>query len=230
MRDQLRFTTNRLTSTLTDLNQRQVLDNLTRVADQPSFLPYFAVITDGISDVKDGGSIAADFEAVVGEFTKGTYSPGATRDIEGNWSLKPTVNPKRILAMRGAYRRALGLPIHQDEAELLEYYIGDDWQAKLPANFVCVGRRFDVPHHDVSYVDHYHSTYIWVPCENAEAFSRFTLAIMELYVNRLGEGNIPGKGEVNNGFRSETRSIRSVPSADFPSNGFNPGLFLVPRG
>jgi len=231
---QLQFTTMRLTSTLPDLNQKQVLSNIARIAHQPTLLPYFAMITDGLSDVKDEGRFDASFDTVVGEFTKGTYAPGATRSLEGNWSLKPTVNPDHLLAMRGAYHIALGLPLTADEAAMLQNFLGKDGPALVPPKFVCVGTWRDVPRHDVAYVDHFGHTYVWVPQERAEEFSQFTLVIMKIYLNKLGEQNqIAPKGDPQQ-FREMHRDRSDDParilSPDFPSNGFNPGLFLVPRG
>src|SRR4051812_989054 len=100
MNEQLRFTASRLPSSLPDISQNQVLTNLARTADEPTAVPFFALVTDGVADVQDSGTFDTSLEWAASQLTTNTFSPGASRAVQGNWTLKPTTNPDRLLAMR----------------------------------------------------------------------------------------------------------------------------------
>src|SRR4051812_164462 len=65
------------TSTLTDLNYQQVLDNVARFVVNPSIMPYFAVVSAGTVTVQDQKSASAS----------ATYNPTLTFQQEGGGAL-----------------------------------------------------------------------------------------------------------------------------------------------
>src|SRR3982751_2738818 len=69
---QLRFTTLRLTTTIPDLQKRQVLDNFLGMASDPSALPYFSVVTGGTATINDFGSGNLSFLGAAKFYTQGT--------------------------------------------------------------------------------------------------------------------------------------------------------------
>jgi hypothetical protein len=222
--EQLQHTTLRLSGTLPNLSEQQVLDNLARTVENSSALPYFALITDGLADVRDQGTFATDLKAVVNKYTEATIKPGVSRQVDGNWSLKPMVNPDRILAMRGACRIALGIGITQAEAELLAYYLGEDGLNSIPRGFVCHGRFRDVPWKYASYIAHCHGTYVWVMPQHAEAFSQFILIILKLYQNKI---SVPVAGAPVAPTFEPAPKGKPQPTPDYPFDDFNRGLFLL---
>ena len=65
---QLRFSTLRQTSTLPDLQQRQVMENFARLASNAGDMPYYAVADTGTATVIDGASTGFSVSAVVKAF------------------------------------------------------------------------------------------------------------------------------------------------------------------
>ena len=53
--EQLRYTTLRLGQTIPELQERQVIDNLARIAASPGNLPYYTVINAGTANILDTG-------------------------------------------------------------------------------------------------------------------------------------------------------------------------------
>ncbi|WP_169980042.1 hypothetical protein [Tautonia rosea] len=228
MSDQLRYTSSRLPSSLPDITQNQILTNLARTAADPSAIPFFALISDGVANVRDSGAVDASFQVRVKEFTRNTLGTGASREVTGNWSLKPTTNPDRLLAMRGAYRLALGLPIHPDEEGEIIRFLGHTGLNQIPAGFVRSGGKRDVPRkNETLYVGYSNGAYIWVTPDQAEAFARFTLVIQRLYLNELGSAGVNEIAPIAP--RPPGVTPGQTPSRDFPPSGFNQGLFFVPR-
>ncbi len=55
---QLRTDTLRLTTTVPDIQQVQVLDNLARLSADPGVMPYYTIITNGTANITDKGKIS----------------------------------------------------------------------------------------------------------------------------------------------------------------------------
>src|SRR4051812_37074110 len=105
---QLRFSTLRQTSTLPDLQQKQVMENFARLASNAGDMPYYAIAETGTTSVTDEASTGFSVSAIVKEFPTWDVSAlTADRAITENWSLKNENNPDRIKAMRAAYLSVL---------------------------------------------------------------------------------------------------------------------------
>ena len=97
---QLRFTTMRLSETIPDLQERQVIHNFSRVAANPGALPYYTVINSGTANITDNatGGILTLFLSPRA-FTTANLEGTTSRSVTGNWTLNPMSNPDRLRAM-----------------------------------------------------------------------------------------------------------------------------------
>jgi hypothetical protein len=228
---QLRFTTLRLTTTIPDLQKRQVLDNFLGMSADPSALPYFSVVTAGTATINDFGSANLSFLGAHKLFTQGTYGPfNAGRTVNTNWSINPVSNPDRLRAMRAAYDMVLR-PDAVDPAdarklqEILKVTKNDP---AIEPGWVYIGRKHDVPK-EACLVAHHGKQYVWVMPEHAKDFNDFVLQILNIatYVPPL-TGAAPATPAV------QPRALAPHESEIAPrlyedSQGINRGLFFVPR-
>lgn len=224
---QLRFTTLRLTATLPDLQEKQVLDNLARLAASPGALPYFAVVDAGTANVDDNGGGSLGFTGAPKVFTTGNYGLSASRTVTGNWSLQPLNNPDRLAAMRAAYMLVLR-PDAVDPRDMvkLQAAVGADPRYMIPGGWLRVGSKHDVPR-EARLVAQDAGTFVWVMPQDLKSFSDFVLVILNIAsvtTDRSGASPLraqegPPPGEIP-GF---------APRLYEGSPGFNRGLFFVPR-
>ena len=112
---QLRHSTVRQSRTLTDIQQRMVIENLADMAANPGAMPWHASVSGGAAQVADTGQglFSAGinlFNGSGGTFT--SYSPSAqfARTVVQQWSLAPITDGDTLRLLRIAYRRALGSP------------------------------------------------------------------------------------------------------------------------
>ena len=93
-------------STLTDLQYRQVLDNLARLHVDPSAIPSHVNLSDGSAQIADLGSasLLLDWHSAI------TTHPNllGSRTVVEQWSMTPVTDESTIKLLRIAYRRALG--------------------------------------------------------------------------------------------------------------------------
>lgn len=163
MRDQLRYSIRRTTSTLPDLQYQQIIDNLAMIAANPGYLPYLAVVGQGSVQVTDGGSGSLTLSAPLQTFTSNTLGLGATRNVTGTWSVGTITDPEKIREMQAYYREAV--------AGSSRGFIGAQW--------LHVGCRRDVPKSAV-YVGRQGRVYAWVTPEGLDGLSELTLHIMDV--------------------------------------------------
>jgi hypothetical protein len=179
--EQLRFTTLRLGRTIPELQERQVIDNLARLAADPERLPYYTVINQGTANIQDTGSAGVyelNFQPHVG--TLASLNGSVSRQVTGNWSLNPMSNPDRLRAMRAAYQTALGVPfIDPADAKRLKAVLSDQTDLAPAPAWVAVGRKHDVPK-EACRVAHCGKTYVWVMPEHAKEFSDFALLMLNI--------------------------------------------------
>ena len=99
----------RLSETVPDLQQRQVIENLARHAASPGALPYYTIINNGNVNIQDSGSGGLSALSLQHRyFPLASLTATGSRNVSGNWSLNPMTNPDRLRAMRAAYSIALG--------------------------------------------------------------------------------------------------------------------------
>ena len=154
----------RLTTTVPDIQQVQVLDNLARLSADPGVLPYYTVITNGTANVTDRGKASGFLtypaQTIVKQLHQqrgGQLGPlSGERDITGNWSLKPLNDPNRLAAMRCACQIALGMAdqIHPVDIERLKVFLKIKYKAYngnpmevIPSGWTCRGTKWEVPKH-----------------------------------------------------------------------------------
>jgi|GEM_PF-5290749 len=219
---QLRFSTLRQTSTLPDVQQKQVIENFARLAANTGNLPFYALATGGAVTVLDSGTTGFSVVAVHKAFPSWNIAAlTGSRSITENWSLQPENNPDRLKAMRAAYLTVLNpSSVEPKDAQLLSAVIQGDPSYALRQGWVCTGGRWDVPFH-AWLVAHCESTYAWVMPENAAEFSRFVLLMLHL------ETVAPGGGA---GGRAASLAPSEFGSPAFSSSPFAPRLFDQPTG
>ena len=101
---QLRYNTIHHAETLTDLYERQVLNNLARFKENPESIPHFEIPTSGGTNVNDTVGFAASPLNVFRE----AFGLDGSRTQLNAWTLQPVTNPDRLRRMRCAFQRAVG--------------------------------------------------------------------------------------------------------------------------
>jgi len=119
-------------SHLSDLQYRQVVDNLALIADNPSALPHFALAQGGHSNVQYISQTNAGLNwdritsmgGLLGLFLldKESAMQTSSRQAVSEWDTVPDVDPLQEILMQGLYRRALGLPIPAYQLAALEAF------------------------------------------------------------------------------------------------------------
>jgi hypothetical protein len=232
---QLRFTTMRLSETVPDLQERQVIDNLARIAANPGAVPYYSVINGGtvnINDSASGGLLELNLQHRVFPFA--SLFANATRSITGNWTLNPMTNPDRLRAMRAAYQIALGAefidPVDEKKLDAIQK---DQKDLQIPYGCVGVGTKHDVPR-GACMVSHCGKTYVWVVPGRSKDFADFALFMLNIAtwippvtkaqpaIRPRVEALPPREGE-----EAELPAIQMRLYEDSPS--VYRGLFFVPR-
>ena len=107
MSEQLRYSTRRTVNALPDLQYQQVIDNLAKIAANPGFLPYFAVVGQGSVQVTDNGSSLVGLNSPSSLLSPTSVGLGATRNVTGTWSLGTITSPEKIRSMQAIYLRAI---------------------------------------------------------------------------------------------------------------------------
>jgi hypothetical protein len=232
---QLRFTTMRLSETVPDLQERQVIENLARIAANPAALPYYTIINGGTASISDNGSgglYALTLQHHV--FPSGTLEASASRTVTGNWTLNPMINPDRLRAMRAAYHIALGAEhIDPVDEKKLEAILKDQKDLQIPRGWICVGKKHDVPH-GACIVSHCGKTYVWVVPARSKDFADFALFMLNIatWVPPAPKAQPARSPRIEALPPSETEpaeapGIQMRLYEDSPS--VNRGLFFVPR-
>lgn len=208
---QLRKNTANQALTISELHQQQVLDNVALFVNNKDALPFFALPTQGTSEINDKGAITPlltwsriTTAPLVGDFLFNTAQTTMTaeRAAKQNWTLNPINDPRKLELMRCAYQRAIGsccggmesgsCPNCSERFNL--YYTGR--KDKVPAttnvtaeclsNTCCwfrVGSKHDIPTDCCNFVGKYCDTYVWVPKGGRDTLSKLTLVILDFALN-----------------------------------------------
>jgi hypothetical protein len=104
---QLKLSTLRSASTLTDLQYQQVLNNLAMYCDDPTALPWHVNLQNGAVQVADAGSLGTIAQSDLSHaFTWSPYVTG-TRSIVTQWSTVPVTDDTTLKLLRLAYQIAI---------------------------------------------------------------------------------------------------------------------------
>jgi hypothetical protein len=104
---QLRYNTVHQALTVSDIHQKQVLNNLAKFVHDPHALPDFAFVTAGASGVMDSGNLGFDVLWFWNGGGENSIGGGAERAVDESWVLNPVADPRRLELMRCAFQRAV---------------------------------------------------------------------------------------------------------------------------
>jgi hypothetical protein len=111
---QLKRSTVRSASTLTDLQYQQVLDNLAMYCGDPTALPWHVNLQNGAVQVADAGSLGTIAQSDLSHtFTWSPYFTG-TRSIVTQWSTVPVTDDTTLRLLRMAYQIAVSYRAERD--------------------------------------------------------------------------------------------------------------------
>jgi hypothetical protein len=243
---QLQHSTLKQETTLTDLQYRQVLNNLAMLIQNRGANPYFALSSGGTVQVSDTGSGMLGLTWDPFGFTGTSLGLGGSRNLTEAWSLAPVLNPDKINRMRCAYQLLIcGTADSEcvDCIAALKDVLGKDFETKphcfVPAGWFCVGKCNEVPK-NACYVGHYGKTYVWVTPEKLDGLSRFTLTILDLAtadppnpqtvsVLRKYDG-VPTKDNPYGTLKSTDVTNVEAPLGDHPARAtFGTPIRVIPR-
>jgi len=100
---QLTFNTVQHAETLTDLYEKQVLNNLARFSENPESLPHFEIPTSGGTNVNDTNGFSA---SPLNVFRESAGITGSRTHLNA-WILEPVTDPDRLRRMKCAFQRAV---------------------------------------------------------------------------------------------------------------------------
>jgi hypothetical protein len=192
----------RTTSTLAELQYRQVLDNVARFHDNPDTVPSFAVPSAGIVSVLDTaragvsptwaptlpfslqGGGALPILTLLFPFT-------ASRAVTENWSLTPITDADNLRRLRCAYRLLVlgeATPNYQFcVKQMKEFFAGEEADLEdrfPPRGWYGVGGKKDVPK-GACYVGCHCKTYVWVLPGGMNDLAVFTMASLDLATGKM---------------------------------------------
>jgi hypothetical protein len=140
---QLENHTIRQVRTLSDLQYRQVMDNLAMMAGNPSSLPFFAAAGSGKTSIQAtpnvNNAVNWDLITVAGSlfnkfiFDKGSITTQYTQQDLEEWDTTPSLDPIQLYLMQGLYRKALGLPIPKPQLTAMEEFFSPPATPKTEA-------------------------------------------------------------------------------------------------
>ena len=111
---QLKLSTLRSASTLTDLQYQQVLDNLAMYCEDPTALPWHVNLQNGAVQIADAGSVGTIAQTDLSHaFTWSPYFTG-TRSIVTQWSTIPVTDDATLRLLRLAYQIAVSYRAERD--------------------------------------------------------------------------------------------------------------------
>jgi hypothetical protein len=193
----LRDNTIRTTETLSDLNYKQVLDNVALFSTNAAALPSIAIVNAGTVTVADQKGVSANVTGAP-TLTFGQqagsglpilsllFNPSASRTLTENWSVAPVTDVDNLRRIRCALQLLVlggGETSDCDQCATLlhRFYEGETERGEcvLPGGWYHVGCKKDVPKCAL-YVGHYGDTYVWVMPEGVEGLTRFTMTILDL--------------------------------------------------
>jgi hypothetical protein len=129
---QLENHTLRQSRTLSDLQYRQVVDNLAATASCPSALPYFAAVGGGKTTIQQTPNVnnVVNWDLITAPgalfnkfiFDKGAITTQYTQQNTGEWDTTPSLDPIQLFLMQGLYRKALGLELPPHQLAALEAF------------------------------------------------------------------------------------------------------------
>lgn len=193
----LRDNTLQTTSTLTDLNYQQVLNNVALFVANPSSMPSVSVINAGTVTVADQKTYntSATYSPTLPFAQQGggalpilslLFNPSGQRNVTENWSIVPVTDIDNLRRIRCALQLLVldgGQTTNCESClDLLErFYLGetDRMDCVIPQGWFHAGCKKDVPT-TACHVGRYGDTYVWVLPDGIEGLTRFTMTVIDL--------------------------------------------------
>ena len=177
---QLGRSTLRQANTITDLQYKQVLNNLASSHRNPDVLPHFAVVGTGGTSVNDQASVNVELEWMPSAIAREMLAPGVARAVEEQWTLAPIIHPDKLRAIRCVYQLVVrGRPRTRSVTNSSSPSSGEGYMKWVQRGWYSVGGRRDVPK-DACYVGHCGDTYVWVTPDGLDGLSRLTLVVLNI--------------------------------------------------
>ena len=177
---QLDRSTLRQAGTVTDIQYRQVLNNLAAFHCNPDVLPHFAVVGTGGTAVTDQASANVELEWDARTITRELLGLGASREVQEQWTLAPVVNPDKLRAIRSLFQLVVrGETTDRESDKLLKAFLGESYMEWVRRGWYGVGGCRDVPK-GACLVAHCGHTYVWVMPDGFESLSRLTLVVLNV--------------------------------------------------
>jgi hypothetical protein len=201
----LRHESDKISISVGDLYQQEVLDNLARFVDNYNAFPSFAYANQGAAIITDEASAGAS--PTIATISSVLLNVAGSRSVMDSYTLTPVNDPRKLELMKCAFQRAVSScgygtgPESQRcpdcEASFNTFYTGNaktkvedqlNGQVtseclKAPCRWFCAGPKKCVPKGCCMPVGHYCGTYVWVPPEGREYLTSLTIAIMDYAIN-----------------------------------------------
>ncbi len=155
---------------LSDIFEKQVLNNLARMHCKPHSIPHFAVPESGLNSLSNKGSVSG--AAPLNPFFK-TIGFSNDRTSNMNWTLLPLSNPDRLRRIKNVIQNQVRRPqviLTDAESVLLHEEVGCD------KFWYCVSTR--KPHGCANFGS-YCGTYVWVDECNQHQLTDLVLKVLE---------------------------------------------------
>lgn len=206
---------NRQAKTVSEINEKQVLDNLATFVVDPNATPFFSVPGSSQNEIGANGEIGASdgaFRFANFDQFLGFINARSSTDANLSCTMTPTIDPNRLRLMQCAYKKAIGTVQQScpDCVEIEKEWFGETYETNgscsLSCGWVRSSRRWvDVPKSCRNRYGYHNGVYVWVDaCDTAE-FSKLVMLIVEYAVAEhlppvslkevqffLNEKNLPG--------------------------------------
>jgi hypothetical protein len=192
---QLRDSSIKQATTLTDIRYGQVLDNLAMSSTNPNIMPFAALVTDGSTNVQNNASSTLALNWDPYGLTSEMLGLTAGTTLAEQWGLSPIKEPERLHAMQCAYRWVLRGSGYDcgDCLQVLQHFKVVDELSSVSGECFHFGRRHDVPK-DACYVGHYRKdAYVWVTADGVDALTRLSLVMLDIATVDLASLSPPDK-------------------------------------
>lgn len=180
----LRYNTSRQATTLSDIEEQQVLDNIAMFVATSGSTPFFALPTGGGTTTNQQAGASATLlwnpRAIVSE----TGNLTGQISLQENWTLKPINDPERIELMKCVLQQVTQTcPSDgcQDCHAKLTNFFGEHYAlCSVPSCWYSVSCKKPKGSRCCMKVGHYCGTYVCVTPEYYEYLSRVTVAFLDI--------------------------------------------------
>jgi hypothetical protein len=178
---QLRDNAKRQATTLTDIRYAQVLDNLAMSVSNPGIMPFFALVTDGTTQIQNSGQANAMVSLDPRPLFSEAFGLSGSSTVGEQWGLSPIKEPERLEAMECVYRWVL----HGSGSdctgckEILDRFKVFEDVLKVDSGAFHFGKKRDVPK-EACFVGQYQKSYVWVNAAGLISLTKLASIILDI--------------------------------------------------